>query len=144
ETFIAVTLWPSHFICAERQLELFRARRTQRHRDERLAEQPLAQLEQRRVAAADRDLGSHAGKEGERTARGPLPFAALPHSEQLRRRQSGGEHHTVSPSNSVSASMVSDGSRFQPSFSTLMCSMATALALASRSGRAWYSETQAR
>ena len=35
-------------------------------------------------------------------------------------------------------------SRIQPSFSSLMCWMATALALASRSGSAWYSDTQQR
>ena len=35
-------------------------------------------------------------------------------------------------------------SRSQPSFSSLMVWMATALALASRSGIAWYSETQQR
>jgi hypothetical protein len=35
-------------------------------------------------------------------------------------------------------------SRSQPSFSSLMCWIATALALASRSGSAWNSETQAR
>ena len=35
-------------------------------------------------------------------------------------------------------------SRSQPSFSILIISIATALALASRSGRAWYSDTQQR
>lgn len=35
-------------------------------------------------------------------------------------------------------------SRSQPSFSSLRCSMAIALALASRSGSIWYSETQQR
>ena len=35
-------------------------------------------------------------------------------------------------------------SRSQPSFSSLMCWIATAFALASRSGSAWYSETQQR
>jgi hypothetical protein len=35
-------------------------------------------------------------------------------------------------------------SRIQPSFSSLMCWMATALAFASRSGKDWYSDTQQR
>ena len=35
-------------------------------------------------------------------------------------------------------------SRSQPSFSSLRCSMATALLFASRLGRIWYSETQHR
>ena len=43
-----------------------------------------------------------------------------------------------------SAGSVTLVSRSQPSFSSLMCSMATALAFASRSGMAWYSETQQR
>ena len=43
-----------------------------------------------------------------------------------------------------SAGSVTARSRSQPSFSSLMCWMATALALASRSGRAWYSDTQQR
>ena len=44
----------------------------------------------------------------------------------------------------ASAGSVRVVSRSHPSFSSLMCSIATALAPASRSGRAWYSETQHR
>ena len=43
-----------------------------------------------------------------------------------------------------SVGSVTATSRCQPSFSSLMCWIATALAFASRSGRAWYSETQQR
>src|SRR5204863_8336535 len=43
-----------------------------------------------------------------------------------------------------SCGSVTDVSRSHPSFSSLMCSMATAFELVSRSGKAWYSDTQQR
>src|SRR5208283_1289918 len=53
-------------------------------------------------------------------------------------------HQVVTLLRVGSAGSVTLVSRSQPSFSSLMCSIAIAFAFASRSGRAWYSETQHR
>ena len=53
-------------------------------------------------------------------------------------------HPTAGTVKDGSVGSVTFSSRSQPSFSSLMCWIATAFAFASRSGIAWYSETQQR
>ena len=62
-------------------------------------------------------------------------------------RRRGDRPRTAPPwryGNDGSCGSTTSTSRSQPSFSSLMCWIATALALASRSGSAWYSDTQQR
>ena len=68
--------------------------------------------------------------------------APLPGQQQVRRRGRAdrGEGHE----DQGSGSSVKLVSRSHPSFSTLTCCSAMALALESRSGMAWYSDTQQR
>lgn len=69
--------------------------------------------------------------------------AALPQVEQLGTGQRA--HVQVVTAESVgSCASVTPVSRSNPSCSSLMCSTAMAFALASRSGIAWYSDTQQR
>src|SRR5579864_5724790 len=80
-----------------------------------------------------------------REARLPMMDAVQP--EAPRQHDRGGAHGGSYAGGSLklgSASALKSVSRSQPSFSSLMCWMAMALALASRSGSAWYSDTQQR
>ncbi len=106
-------------------------------------------LAQRQVGdRVGRQLGPRPGGEQraavERVARRP----ALPQREHVGGRRAGASA-ALRRQLAGSVKLGSDGSttstsRSQPSFSSLMCWIATALALASRSGSAWYSETQQR
>lgn len=78
----------------------------------------------------------------ERLIQGMPAMAAIPEVQQV---GVGKNPHQVATALKVgSCGSVTPVSRSQPSFSSLMCSMAIALALASKSGIAWYSEIQQR
>ncbi len=108
------------------------------------------QIQQRAIAAAQRPVGDAGGGSGigdaereqtaiQRMQRHPL----LPQLEHVGTGQARACYvaTVLSVGSFGSVTLVS---RSKPSFSSLMCSIAMALALASRSGSAWYSETQQR
>ena len=117
------------------------------------AEQALAQLQQPCVAPAQRQrrqcLGgtfvvAAAAEQQQPACRGGRVAPAFPDLQQLRGR---GRVHGAQPAGTVKLGSAGSGtptSRSQPSFSSLRCWIATAFAFASRSGIAWYSETQQR
>src|SRR5262249_33324924 len=116
---------------------------------ERRAERRLADGEDRGVPAAHGHLGpglarrprrGH-GQDRERARHRVLARARLPDAQDVRGGQCG---HGAQLERLRSAGSGTSTSRSQPSFSSLMCWMATALAFESRSGSAWYSETQQR
>src|SRR5690348_11798150 len=90
----------------------------------------------------DIEVRARCHQQGEAALTGRAVRAALPevqyHSRRSHQRQAAGSVKLGS------VGSVTDVSRSIPSFSSLMCWMATALAFASRSGNAWYSETQQR
>src|SRR5439155_6708671 len=124
---------------------------------------PLTQPEQGLVALTERKVGEVLGRQLgtrrreqqeraiDRMAAAPLfperhhvlgsQFAHAPGIREGRGRRlpAPGRHGSVGSTGSVTSV-----SRSQPSFSSLMCWIATAFAFASRSGSAWYSDTQQR
>ena len=105
-----------------------------------------------RCSAPARSSAAHRGRPRQQGER-PLDRGRgrRPRSQASSRSRSVERAHRPASSRQVdglvkvgSVGSVTSWSRSQPSFSSLMCWIATALALASRSGSAWYSETQQR
>ena len=138
------------FACPKLELERRRAGRAVGPGRQSIAEGCGPDRQQPPLALADRQPGE--------IVRGPLPErraqheqravdgvaseAVLPDRKHVDGRETLGHH-----AGSVKLGSLGSGtsrSRSQPSFSSLMCWIAIAFALASRSGTAWNSETQQR
>src|SRR5262249_10057684 len=107
--------------------------------------EPLVAASERKAGELVGPLAAGGGRERERALDRVEALGRLPKVERRPRRQI--RHRDRGPYGASKRGSLGSGtavSRSQPSFSSLMCWIATAFALASRSGKAWNSETHAR
>ena len=146
--------WSAYVSEAELHVDRSGAPRAAPFGHQRVAEQLAAPRNDQQVEVADRQRARPAASPsastarvyvGERAAASPVPLSAsddvvVPGRRSPLRPHAADRQADHAAQNSFGSA--SDRSCSQPSFSSLMCSMATALVPASRSGSAWNSETQ--